>query len=619
MSNSNSFSGFDLDAKHKILRRGGEIVPLPPKAVELLIVLLENRGEVVSKNELLDAVWEETFVEESVLSNNIYILRKTLSELGAGKDLIQTVSRRGYRFVGSSGEPDVESEIVVERHVFRQSLVEEILGEIESRRPKNISASQNLSIAENKFGENSPASINSIAVLPLVNDSGGDDWDYLSDGITESLIDNLSLLPRLRVMGRTTVFRYKSFGGGSVSPQQIGAELDVEAVVTGRIRLFKGGLTIKIELVDTADAAQLWGEQYHKELKDILEMQSEIAREISDKLRLKLTKREIEDFPRRETDSPDAYNFYLKGRYFWNKRTAEWMKKGVECFQQALDCDPTYAPAYSGLADSYISFATVGALSPSAAIPKAKAAAEKALEINNRLAEAHAALGFIKSNYDWDWQAAEEHFKRAAEINPNYSIAFHWHGFCLIARGRFADSIELMKRAQTLDPLSPIINTACGLPFYFMRRHERAIKIYRETLETDQTFFPALVYIGMAYEQNGQYEEAASSFRHALSLTPDNTFALASLAHIYAVSGDKAKAREIMEQLNVESHKRYVSPYGMAETYAGLNEKEQALTHLEKAAAERSWWLIFAGVNPRFETLRGEKRFLKILQKLNLE
>ncbi|MEO6588628.1 MAG: tetratricopeptide repeat protein, partial [Pyrinomonadaceae bacterium] len=196
-----------------------------------------------------------------------------------------------------------------------------------------------------------------------------------------------------------------------------------------------------------------------------------------------------------------------------------------------------------------------------------------------------------------------------------YSIACHWHGFCLIARGRFADSIELMKRAQTLDPLSPIINTACGLPFYFMRRHERAIKIYRETLETDQTFFPALVYIGMAYEQNGQYEEAASSFRRALSLTPDSTFALASLGYIYAVSGDKEKAREIIEQLNVESNKRYVSPYGMAETYAGLNEKEQALTHLEKAVAERSWWLIFVGVNPRFDSLRDEPRFLEILQK----
>ena len=319
----NSFANFDLDVEHKVLRRGGAIVPLPLKAVELLIVLLENRGEVVSKNELLEAVWEETFVEESVLSNNVYILRKTLSELGAGKDLIQTVPRRGYRFVGGSGEPEDESEIVVERHVFRQSLVEEILVELESRSPRNDSANRNPKITGNEFAGKSPGSINSIAVLPLVNDSGDADLDYLSEGIAESLIDNLSLLPRLRVMARTTAFRYQTGSGNNISPQQIGAELDVEAIVTGRIRLFKGSLTIKIELVGTTDAAQLWGEQYRRELDDVLKLQIEIAREISGKLRLNLTKRETKYFPRPETVNSEAYHFYLKGRYFWNKRTAE--------------------------------------------------------------------------------------------------------------------------------------------------------------------------------------------------------------------------------------------------------------------------------------------------------
>ncbi len=612
----NSFAGFDLDSEHKVLRRGGEIVPLPLKAVELLIVLLENRGEVVSKNQLLEAVWEETYVEESVLSNNVYILRKTLSELGAGKDLIQTVPRRGYRFVENSGEPGDESEIVVERHVFRQTMIEEILGELESRQPRNDATDGNVEDAENGAGANATELINSIAVLPFINDTGDADLDYLSEGIAESLIDNLSLLPRLRVMARTTVFRYQKT---DINPQQIGAELDVETIVTGRIRLFKGSLTIKIELVSTTDAAQLWGDQYRRELKDVLEMQTEIAREISGKLRLNLTKRETKNFPRLDTASAEAYHFYLKGRYFWNKRTAEWMKKGIECFQQALDCDPNYALAYSGLADSYISFATVSALSPSTSIPQAKAAARKALEINDRLAEAHAALGFIESNYDWDWAAAETHFKRAAETNPNYSIAFHWHGFCSMARGQFADSIELMKEAQKLDPLSPIINTACGLPYYFMRRSERAIKIYREVLETNASFFPVRVYLGMAYEQNGQFDEAIAEFRQALALTPVNTFARASLAYIYAASGDEQRAGEIIEQLNRESNERYVSPYGIAEIYAGLKEKEQALTYLENAAAERSWWLVFAGVNPRFDSLRGEPRFQAILRKMNLE
>lgn len=614
----NSFANFDLDVEHKVLRRGGEIVPLPLKTVELLIVLLKNRGEVVSKNELLEAVWEDTFVEESVLSNNVYILRKTLAKLGAGENLIQTVPRRGYRFVGNSDEPDSEAEIVVERHVFRQTMIEEILGELESRVPKTVSAKQIPKIAEKEPGGNSRESINSIAVLPLVNDSGDTDLDYLSEGIAESLIDNLSLLPRLRVMARTTAFRYKMGGDDNFSPQQIGAELDVEAIVTGRIRSCKNSLTIKIELVSTADAAQLWGDQYSRELNDVLEIQTEIVREISGKLRLNLTGRETKHFPRPNTVNAEAYHFYLKGRYFWNKRTAEWMKKGIECFEQALDCDPNYALAYSGLADSYISFATVGTLSTSGSIPKAKAAANKALEINGRLAEAHAALGFIESNYDWDWIAAEKHFNLAAETNPNYSIAYHWHGFCSIARRQFTDSIELMKQAQKFDPLSPIISVACGLPYYFMRRTERSIKIYLEALETNASFFPAHVYLGMAYEQNGQYEDAFAEAQKALSYTPDSTFALASLGYIYAVSGDEEKARETIEHLNRESHKRYVSPYGMAELYAGLTEKEQALTQLEKAAAERSWWLIFAGVNHRFDNLRDEPRFQEILRKMNL-
>jgi TolB-like protein/DNA-binding winged helix-turn-helix (wHTH) protein len=461
------FGKYRLDAEKKFLWYEDQPVRLPLKALELLCLLVESSGAVVTKAEIWHHIWKDSFVEETNLTHNIYLLRKTFKELGE-PDLIETVPRRGYRFVGKLSEPSQQAE---------------------PSATEIVSASEDLKLLENEFGGNllnfidqpnvsqnifSPSpisrkpaqSINSIAVLPLVNDTSVAELDYLSDGIAESLIDNLSLLPRLRVIARTTVFKYKSL---AVSPQQIGAELGVEAIATGRIRLFKGRLTIKIELVSTIDGTQLWGDQYHREFDDILEIQTEIAREISEKLQLKLTRQEKKHFPRRETLNSEAYHLYLKGRYFWNKRTAEWMKKGIECFQQALDCDPGYSLAYSGLADSYISFATVGALSPAVAIPKAKAAAQKALELNDRLAEAHAALAFIKNNYDWDWSAAEKHFKRAAEINPNYSIAYHWHGFCLIARRKFAEAIGLMKQAQKLDPLSPIINTVCGLPFYYLR------------------------------------------------------------------------------------------------------------------------------------------------------
>jgi DNA-binding winged helix-turn-helix (wHTH) protein/TolB-like protein/tetratricopeptide (TPR) repeat protein len=634
------FGRYRLDVEKKFLWFKDQPVRLPLKALELLCLLVESGGVVVTKNEIWRSVWKDSFVEETNLTHNIYLLRKTFKDLGE-PDLIETVPRRGYRFVAELCRKDDETENVIDQQAFQQNLTQEIFDEKQpsntqiftlNENPKLLDKEfrklQSNSTAETSIRQNNlevtirpklPQSIDSIAVLPLINDTGDADLDYLSDGIAESLIDNLSLLPSLRVIARTTVFRYKSRGGGGdISPQQIGAEFDVEAIVTGRIFLYKDALTIKIEIVRTSDGAQMWGDRYCRKLDDILEIQTEITSEVSNKLRLILNRFETKHFPRREPDNPEAYHFYLKGRYFWNKRTAEWMKKGAECFQQALDCDPEYALAYSGLADSYISFATIGAISPAIAVPKAKAAVQQALEINDQLAEAHAALGYIKNSYDWDWEASEKHFKRASEINPNYSIAYHWYGFCLIMRQQFAESIELMKQAQMLDPLSPIINIACGLPFYYMGHYERAIEIYREVLETDASFFPGYAYLGMAYEQNGQYEEAVSATRQALLYAPDNTFALTSLAHIYAVSGNEEESQEIVERLKIESNKKYITPYGMAEIYAGLKEKEKVLTYLEKAFAERSWWLVSAGVNPRFADLREEPRFLEILQKMNL-
>ena len=619
MGTTSKFANFGLDADRKVLRYGGEIVPLPLKAVELLIELLRNRGQVVSKNELLDKIWPETFVEESVLSNNVYILRKTLAEFGGGKDLIQTVPRRGYRFAGEADPSTDDDEVIVDHHVFRKALIDDIISEIKTRSSVNVPTNGDSPDRTHLTTDNGRTAVGrvpgtdpimSIAVLPLVNETGDTGLNYLSEGIAESIIDNLSLLPGLRVMARTSVFRLDA---AAYSPQQIGAELDVESVVTGRIRQFEKGLSIKIELVRTADAAQLWGEQYRRMPDDILKVQTEIAREISGKLRLSLDQRDASNFPRREPSNSDAYHFYLKGRHFWNKRTAEWMKKGVESFRQALDCDPNYALAYSGLADSYISMATVGAIAPSVAIPKAKAALQKALDIDKRSPEALAAAGFISECYDWDQQAAEKYFDTAAEVNPNYSIGHHWRGFCLIARREFDRSIELMKRAQMLDPLSQIINTVCGLPFYYMRRYDRAINIYREVLETDSSFFPAYAYLAMAYEQNGQLAEARSAIDSALKLATGNTIATASLAYLQAISGDENSAHETIANLIHASVNRYVPAYAIAEVYAGLGDIERSLKALEKAVEERSWWTIFAGVNPRFECLHGEARFNRIL------
>jgi serine/threonine-protein kinase len=501
---------------------------------------------------------------------------------------------------------------VLEKTAIVEGLAREV---VEAARQSETASTRLSPTASIQKRQRTRKSINSIAILPLVNESTDPELDYLSDGITESLIDLLSLLPRLCVIARTTAFRYK---GRDVSPQEVGNELDVQAVVTGRIRQVKDNLTIKIELVDTFNGAHLWGDQYHGRFEDIFAFQEESAHEISEKLRLRLTSQVKKRLAKRHTDSIDAYHLYLKGRYFWNKRTADWMKKGIAHFQQALDCDPNYALAYSGLADSYISFATVGALSSQESCPKAKAAAIKALEIDGGLAEAQAALAMINGNYDWDWPEAVKNFKSAIKLNPNYSIVHHWYGICLMALGRFDESIAEMKIALQLDPLSPIINTGMGFPYYHLRQYERAIALYQKVLDLDPSFFPAHVYLGMAYEEKLMYEEAISEFHKALSLSADSQFAMSQLGHAYAVSGEKDKAEQTLTRLNELAKQKYVSPYGIAEIYAGLRDKEKAITWLEKSYQERSWWLAFIAVNPRFDHLRSDSRFTDLVRRVGI-
>ncbi len=525
-----------------------------------------------------------------------------LSELRALKKQLEFESAK------LSSLPTVFEKPTILKNFERDGVEEARQFESSSSQPSRRASTQNRRQRTRK-------SINSIAVLPLVNESADPDLDYLSDGITESLIDSLSPLPRLRVMARTTVFRYK---GRDISPQEVGSELDVQAVVVGRIRQFKDTLAIRIELVDTVSGEQLWGEQYRKKFEDIFTVQEESAREISEKLQLRLNSQEKKRLTKRHTDSVEAYQFYLKGRYFWNKRTADWMKKGTAYFQQAMDSDPNYALAYAGLADSYISFATVCALSPQEACPKAKASAIRALEIDSELAESHATLAHIKNNYDWDWRGSEKSFKRAIKLNPNYSIAYHWYGICLLTTRRFDESIAAMKVALRLDPLSLIINTVMGLPYYFLRQYDEAIELYQKTLEMDPTFFPAHGYLGLAYGQKMMYEEAISEFHKALSFSKDNTLTLASLGHAYAVSGEKDKAEQMLARLNELSKQKYVSAYVIAEIYAGLEDKEQALFWLEKAYRERSWWLIYIAINPRFDNLRSDSRFTNLVQRVGV-
>jgi serine/threonine protein kinase/Tfp pilus assembly protein PilF len=458
--------------------------------------------------------------------------------------------------------------------------------------------------------------IDSMAVMPFLNASADLSQEYLSDGITESLINSLSQLPNLKVLARTTVFSYKN---RAIDPIKVGRELGVRAVLTGRVVERGGTLIIQADLLDVTDGSQLWGEQYHRKLSDVLAVQEEIAKQISERLRLKLTGEDQKRLTRHHTENAEAYQLYLKGCYYWNKRTAESLNRGIEYFQQAIDKDPNYALAYAGLIDSYsLLGSSIGRLSPRETFSKAKAAAVKALDIDDTLAEAHAALALVILRYDWDWPAVEREIKRAIQLNPNYATTYQWYADYLVVMGRLDETIAQIKRAQELDPLSLIINTIVGLHLYQARQYDQAIEQCQKTLEMDPNFAQAHLALGMAYEQKARYEEAIAALQKATTLSPSNPFIVSALGHAYAVSGQPREAMKILHQLQDLSQRRYISPHEMAIIYAGLGEKDQAFAWLEKAYADRVWRLPFLKVEPRFDSLRSDPRFQDLLRRMKL-
>ncbi len=457
-------------------------------------------------------------------------------------------------------------------------------------------------------------SIDSLAILPLTNASADPDAEYLSDGITESLINSLSQLPKLRVMERSTAFRYK---GQQPDPQTVGRELKVGAVLMGRVVQRGEALIIQADLVDAVDGSQLWGEQYNRRLSDIFAVQEEIAKEISAKLMLRLTGEEKQRLTKRHTENTEAYQLYLKGRYYWNKRTEEALKKGIEYFQQAIAKDPGYALAYAGLSDSYSVLGYYNYLPPKEAYSRAKGAAAKALEIDDTLAEAHASLANLR-HYDWNWSKAERELKRAIELNPNYATAHHWYGLHLEEMGQFDRAMAEMRRAQELDPLSLIIGTAMGGSFYFARQYDQAIEQLQKTLELDPNFSWAHYLAAWAYEQKGMYEEAVTALKNALTLRGGSPEILARLGHTYAKSGRRDEAMEILDELHDLSKQGHVSSYDVAVIHVGLGDLDQAFALLERAYVERSSRLVYLNVDPLFDCLRSDPRFADLVRRLGL-
>ena len=663
LSESYEFGRFRVRADDRVLMRGGELVPLTPKAFDILLALLEKDGRIVNKDDLMKKVWPHTFVEEGNLTQNVSLLRKALGESAHGPQFIETVPRRGYRFVapvtrvngnGQDGLAihEVDETENGEQRIGTSELIEALtvlpVSSVTTPEPTPVNGTNRprtldfvlwtslsrrlpavvlalvavvatvLGIAYFSSRGNagaSPSAIQSIAVLPFVDDSPDAEAEFLDDEIAASLVNSLTKLPKLRVVPRSVMVTYK---GRRVDPRQVGQELNVRAVVTGRIHRRGDTVSIQADLIDLDNVSQIWGQHYERRLSDILLVQEEISRDIFENLRLKLNVEEQKQL--------EAYRLYLKGRNAWNKRTREGMDQGIEFFQQAINADPNYAAAYAGLADCYNMQVIYGVHAPKDGFPKAKEAAIKALEMDETLAEAHTSLAFIKFRWDRDRVEAEREFLLAIKHKPTYAPAHQWYSSYLVALERFDEAVAEAKRTSELEPLSFTASSHLGWIFYLSGRNDEAIAQCSKILSLDPNSFPARRYLGLAYEQKGMYPQAIEEFQKGVKLS-GSPLMLALLGHAYAASGKTAEARQVLTDLHDLSEtgepekaqsRQYVSPYTVAAIYTALGEKDQAFKWLERAYEERDVWLMNLKVDPVFARLRSDKRFQDLLTRARL-
>jgi eukaryotic-like serine/threonine-protein kinase len=458
--------------------------------------------------------------------------------------------------------------------------------------------------------------IDSIAVLPFVNASADSSTEYLSDGITESLINGLSGLPNLGVMSRSSVFRYK---GRDTDPQEVGKALGVKAVLIGRVSQRGDNLLISTELVEVSSNRHIWGDQYNRKLSDILNVQEEIARDISRKLSVTLGGEEEKKLTRRATENTQAYQLYLKGRFYWNKRKADDFQKAIEQFNQAIEIDPNFALAYAGLASSYVLLPEYAGFLPRDILPKAKAAAQKAAELDPALAEPHAVLGLMKFTFEWDWEGAEREFKRAIEVSPNYPTTHQWYSECLRLQGKSQEALAEITRAQELDPLSPIININMGESFAAMHQEERAIEQFKKVLELDP-MTGAMEDLGMIYAHQGNLDAALSELRAMRRvLGEDKLYGLGSLGFVSAKAGNNDEALAILNRLLAFAKKGSAVSVQIAMVHTGLGEKDKAFQWLEKGYSQQESMLTYLKIEPVWDDLRSDPRFTALLRKIRLE
>lgn len=637
------FGGFHIDTRDRLLQRGGSVVPLKPKVLETLLVLIRRRGEVLEKDELIRELWPDTFVEEGNLTQNIYELRRALGESSAAPTFIETVPRRGYRFIAEVKETVDERparEIEITPRTERPQGAADIIPRAakdeaqESPAPPSIRRSgfKRRILAVSLFSVcllsiaavywqfraargHAVASqpVRSIAVLPFKALSPESDDDLLGAGMADALITRLSNVKNLTVLPTGSVLGY---AGRELDPRAAGRALGVDSVLDGKVQRGGDSIRVTVQLVRVADGASLWARQFDEKFTDVFAVQDAISEQVARALTLRLNDEERGRLRKHYTEDVEAYQAYITGRYFWNKRTVEGYRKGIEQFQQAISRDPNYALAYAGLADCYLRLNERGLPPAEGGVARAKAAVARALEIDDSLAEAHATLGFIKFRFDWDFPGTDREFRRAIELDPGYAMAHQWYAFYLLATDHSSEALAELRRARELDPLSLNVGSGFGSYYFFTRQYDEAIEQLRKTLEMDPTFAEARWTLGLAYEQKGMTEQALEEFRGLSSSSESNTGINAALGHLYAVTGNSSEARRTLDRLRVVSKQRYVSPYDLAVIYAGLGENEQALTSLEKAYNDHSLRPVWLEFDPRLDGLRGDPRYVNLVRRV---
>ncbi len=628
-----AFGPFTIEVDSRRLLRDGEIIPLAPKAFDTLLVLVENSGRVMGKGEMLSLIWPDTFVEEINLTVHISALRKAIGESRDEQQYIETIPRRGYRFIApvriSTGEADGDaaSNGSMQENVFdvrsdATSLPAVSVSSARASRWKSLTRSLPIAavvviavgviIYFSIAGREPPASTNrSIAVLPF-KILGEDDEQYLSLGLADAVITKLSNLDQITVRPTFAVLKYEDLAR---DPVEAGRELGVDTLLSGVVQKSGNNIRVTVQLVRINDGASLWADKFEESFNDIFDVQDAISQRVAQSLIPQLSGREREALAKNSTQNSEAYQHFLRGVYCVNRGSFESYKKGIEYFERALSLDPNYAAAHAWIADTYTMLGFSVLMPPEEAMPRARAALTKALQLDSSNADALIADAFIRMHYDHDWEGADRSFARALESNPNSVSARQWRAWGLLLMDRAEESRAEMKRAYDIDPVTPASSQNWGLYLVYTRRYDQAIEHHRNLIEMEPQFVTPRAQLGMAYSLTGRHEEAIAEHQKAMKISDKR---IDFLAYAYAAAGKKKEAMTILARLNDLAKQTYVSPYTLARIYTALGEKDRAFDMLDRAFRERDQKIFWLKIDPTFSALRADARFAEIMRKMNL-